>query len=305
MKLDEVKPLHIRGYLEGLLDGGRIDGTDGGLHPTTIKKHRRTLHLIFETALENDLIAVNPVDRVKVSKIVPKSKEQKFVPKTLDKDGILALLGLVRGARRLKMPVNVALFTATREGEVLALRWRNVDLDKRIAYIKENLQRQKKDDGSSALVFDTPKGGPRYVAMPKTLVTLLREEKKRQAANKLAFGPAYQDNDLVCCQDNGKPWEPSNVSNAFHDLIAESDLPKVTFHGLRHTACTTMSEDLGIPVNTVALQAGHSDPGFTSRVYIHSNMTAQLQAVDTFDDFLMGRGVPPKEEPTKGVSHGR
>lgn len=139
LKLDEVKPLHIRHYLEELLGGGRLDGAEGGLHPTTIKKHRRTLHLIFETAVEDDMIAANPVKRVKMSRIIPKSRERKFVPVTLDRAGILALLGLVRDDKKLEMPVNVALFTGTRQGEALALRWTNVDLEKRIADIKENL----------------------------------------------------------------------------------------------------------------------------------------------------------------------
>ncbi|MDA8335453.1 MAG: site-specific integrase [Peptococcaceae bacterium] len=309
IKLTEVKPLHIRGYLEALLDGGRIDGEEGGLHPTTIKKHRRTLHLIFETALEDDLIATNPVSRVKISKIIPKSKERKFVPETLNRDEIHNLLELVRNTR-LKMPVNVALFTATREGEVLALRWRNLDLEKRIAYVAENLQRQKTDKGT-ALVFDTPKYGSRYVALPKTLVSLLTQEKESQAARKVAWGPAYHDYDLVCCQDNGKPWEPSNISNNFSKLIKKSGLPKVRYHDLRHTICSTMSEDLGISANTIALQAGHTDPGFTSRVYIHSNMSAQIQAVDAFDDYVKpaaGRkpaGVSKKKNRTRGVSPAR
>ena len=204
------------------------------------------------------------------------------------------------------MSVNVALFTGARQGEALALRWTNMDLEKRVADIKENLYREKTDKAST-LVFGTPKTGTRQVALPKTLVALLRQEKKRQAANKLAWGPAYQDHDLVCCQENGKPWEPTGVTRKFRKLVKENGLPDVRFHDLRHTLCSTLSENLGVSANTVALQAGHADPGFTSKVYIHSSMSAQLQAVDAFDKYLSegSEGVSPKEEPDAGVSLAR
>lgn len=291
MKLKDVKAFHLRNYLLEKKENGRLDGKPGGLHPTTLKKHMRTLHLIFECAKQDDLIAENPVDRLDFSQIVTpaEQKARKRQMIVLSRAEIQELLSLANGTP-LHLPVAIALMTGARLGEVLALKWTNINLKSRIANITENLQRQKNEAGTSRLVFTSPKSGPRCIALPGYLVELLKQEKKAQAERKRAWGTAYEDYDLVCCQDNGRPWEPSNISNKFRKLVDASNLPRVRYHDLRHTFLTILAEELRIGLNTVALQAGHADPGFTSRTYIHSNVAALVGAADAYNNYLFDQG---------------
>lgn len=298
IKLRELKPYHIREYLKYKLQEGRLDGKPGGLDLETVRKHRRILHLILECAFEDELIETNPVDRVKMSKIVPASYEDEGREKiALTRDQVVELLQLVEHTD-LHLIVPIAIFTGLRLGEILGLRWENVDLNARIIEVKKALQRQKKDNISKLVLDETKSKSSRVkpVPIPKILATMLRRERKAQLERKLAFGKAYYDNDLVCCQANGKPWEPSNISKKFRKLVDKSDLPHITFHDLRHTFLTLLAEELKIGLNTVSELARHADPGFTARTYIHPAMELRFQAIDAYEAYIMGVGSGQQKE---------
>ncbi|APC09052.1 tyrosine-type recombinase/integrase [Neomoorella thermoacetica] len=309
IKLSDLRPFHIKEYLIFKLKNGRLDGKPGGLDKNTVKKHRRILHLILQCAYEDELIQENPVDRVNTKKIIPPSNEDKKEKIALTREQVNELLRLAENTE-LYLPIMIAVWTGLRRGEVLGLKWKNVDLDNRIIYVNETLQRQKKDEipedpsiPKTELKFDEPPKSKnsklKPVVIPKVLVTQLRLEKKKQAAQKLLWGPAYQENGLVCCQENGKPHDPANFSNKFRAFIdKKTNLPKISFHNLRHTYVTIMAEETNVGINTVADLARHADPGFTARVYVHPNMQMYYQAVDRYEAYILS-GNQKENQPSR------
>lgn len=299
IKLKELKPFHVKEYLINKLREGRLDKKPGGLSTETVTKHRRILHLILQCAYEDELVQENVVNRVNIRKIITPSQEVKKREKiALTRDQVIELLKLAEDTP-LYLPILIAVCTGLRRGEVLGLKWENVDLKNRIIYVRKTLQRQKKEvpDGvpgpKTELKLDS-RAKSKYskakpVVIPKILATQLAKEKKAQAARKLQWGPAYEDHGLVCCQANGKPWDPSDFSHKFREFIdTKTSLPKICFHDLRHTFITIMAEELRIGLNTVADLARHSDPGFTARTYIHPNMHLYYEAIDMFEAYITG-----------------
>jgi integrase len=179
-----------------------------------------------------------------------------------------------------------ALMLGLRLGELLGLRWEDVDLDAAILAVRQNSVRV---DGE--LRYQPPKTrrSRRTLPLPAPLVTALREHKVRQAADRLALGPGWIDTGLVFTTRLGTPIEPRNLTRHFYGVRARAGLAGVRFHDLRHT-CITLLLNLGVPPHTVQAIAGHSHINVTMAIYAHVVMTEQERALKALgDEFGEGR----------------
>jgi integrase len=144
------------------------------------------------------------------------------------------LIRKLKESARLYVPAMVSLFTGMRRGEVLALRWSKVDLDKKIIQVREALE--KTDE--HGIRFKPPKSnaGRRDITLPDILVDVLREHRKAQLEfrMKLGAGKLY-DETLLFADLNDAPLSPNALSAAWSDFAARIGSPEVTFHALRHT----------------------------------------------------------------------
>lgn len=183
----------------------------------------------------------------------------------LTEEQSIALQDASKGTR-LEAPILFAIDTGCRRGEVLALRWEDVDLDGSFAVVRRSLETTKE----RGLRFkDTKTGRVRVVALDEETVVALRRYRAKQNERRLLLGPAYADGDLVFCNDDGTPWHPDYFGKAFSRLIATlSGFPKVSLHGLRHTTATTMLRN-GVPAKVVAERLGHSTTRLTTDRYQH------------------------------------
>ncbi len=172
-----------------------------------------------------------------------------------------------------------------RQGELLALRWRHVDLEARTVQVRATLQRA--DDG---FTFAEPKTAHsrRQVALTKTAIVALRRHRGLQLEERLRLGTAWEDNDLVFANEVGRPIEATNlIRRSFHPLLERAGLPRIRFHDLRHTAATLM---LGRSVHpkVVAEMLGHSQIAVTLDLYSHVTPTMQREATAALDAVLRG-----------------
>jgi len=168
----------------------------------------RLLHRAFVHAVKWQLIARNVIDAVEPPRV------EKLEMRALTEGETAKLIAVVKTSR-VYVAVMLALTTGLRRGEVLALRWADIDLDSAGLAANQSLEQTR-----GGLRFKAPKTSKsrRAVALPALAVEILREHRIAQTKERLALGPAYEDNGLVCARQDGSPWPPDTFSTAFASL---------------------------------------------------------------------------------------
>lgn len=252
---------------------------DDGLSPTTVRHIHATLHRACEQAVRWGVVARNVVDLID-----PPRRTHKEMA-ALSADQARALLEAAADDRFEALYV-LAITTGMREGELLALRWRHVDLDAATLQVRATLLRTK----VGGLAFSEPKtaSSRRQIALAVMAVAAVRRRKIRQAEERLKAGPAWQDNDLVFPNTLGRPMEATNLLHrSFTPLLERAGLPHIRFHDLRHTSATILLRKK-VPVKVVSEMLGHSNIGITLQVYSHVLPDMQREATAAMDAALMG-----------------
>jgi integrase len=159
-----------------------------------------------------------------------------------------------------------ALFVAAiglglRQGELLALRWEDVDLDRGIVMVRHTLRR-----GDRELAEPKTERSRRTLAMPSAVTAALRQHRRRQLEERLAAGPAWEDREFVFATPHGRPLDGVNVAHDYQEALARAGLPRQRFHDLRHAYATLLLED-GVELAIISRALGHSVLSTTADVY--------------------------------------
>ncbi|MFN2527035.1 MAG: tyrosine-type recombinase/integrase [Actinomycetota bacterium] len=242
-----------------------------GLGGTTILQIHRILHAAFNQGMKWQLLERNPTDAVKA----PRKSSLEAAALTIEQ--IPTLLEAVRGSP-LELPTLIAVGTGMRLGEVLGLRWQDVDLDRAIVRIRQTLQ--------ITMQFDTPKShrSTRALSLPAFLVEGLRTHKKTQNERRLMLGEAWHDLDLVCDRGDGQPLRPDTISKQFRTATKAVGLD-ITFHGLRHTHASLMLA-AGTDMKVTSARLGHSSISITADLYTHVAPSLDRAASQDFEAHL-------------------
>jgi integrase len=181
--------------------------------------------------------------------------------------------------------VFVALSTGLRLGELLALRWRDVDTEHAALQVVRSLQYVT----GKGLTFAQAKThrSHRSVSLSKETIAVLSDLRKRQVENRLVIGPAYQDGDLVFADAIGAPIPPYKLSHQFRDLAIAAGLAPLRFHDLRHSHATLLLR-AGVHVKLVSQRLGHAGVAITLDTYSHVQPDMQAEAANLIDDYLVG-----------------
>ena len=173
----------------------------------------------------------------------------------------------------------LALYTGLRRGELIGLRWHDINLEDRILEVRG--QSPKQVDG--VWVWPEPKNKPSRRSVPLRFgaVDVLREQRRRQVQRRLSMGEIWHDLDVVFDRGDGIPYKPSAVTSAWDRMIKRSSLPTIRLHDTRHTAVTLMLE-AGIPIHIVSKIVGHSVATMTER-YGHIRPKALRDHIDVMD----------------------
>jgi len=205
----------------------------------------------------NSLITTSPVERA------TRPRVRGAEPKVVWTPAELRMFLSVAAAHRLGAFYRLAAYTGARRGELLYLRWSDIDLD-----AAEVTFRGSADVIDGERVEGTTKGGrSRVVSIDAGTVDVMREHRKAQVAEQLAAGQWWLgDGDLVFVAEQGAPLYPSTVSGLMRKLVVKSGAPPARLHDLRHLHATTLLL-AGVPVHVVAARLGHADPSITLKVY--------------------------------------
>ncbi len=273
-QISKLKPLHIQSFYTDCLTSGRKDGK-GGLSAQTVVHFHRLLRKAFLQAVKWQLLARNPVDAVEPPR--PQRKEMNVI----DEKETAQLLEKLTGSP-LFVPVLMAVTTGLRRGEVLALRWKDVNLEEGRITINQSLEQTK--DG---LRFKSPKTerSRRQVPLPGVTIDIVKDHKRKQNEERLRLGPVYQNGDLVFPRLDGSPMPPDSLSTNFAAFIRQSGMKHIRFHDLRHSHATQLLLQ-GVHPKIVSERLGHSNIGITLDTYSHVLPGMQEDAVLKIDASL-------------------
>lgn len=235
----------------------------------TIQKVHSVLRNALNNAMRDELVSRNVAELVKVP--VPKYRAGKGLPVAMVK----RILDATKGHRYYVAYV-LAATMGLRRGELLGLRWSDVDLDGGLLRVGQTVQRI---DGRLVVEQDAKsEDSENAVPLPAFTVRVLREHQAKQAAERLAWGELWDDHDLVSPNEIGRPVEPRNLNRHFETVRTRLDLPGVRLHDLRHSMVTLLLE-LGVAPHIVQAIARHAGMEITMQVYAHANMQAMREAM--------------------------
>jgi len=274
LQLAKLAPIHIQKAYSKWADGGRRDGKEGGLSPLTRRHIHRILSATLVRAVEQQLIGRNPCDAFR--KRLPKVEHREMAILTAEQSA--QLLASIRHTR-VYWPTLIALATGARRGEILALRWRNVDLDRGTIRIVESLEQTK-----TGLRAKAPKSEKaRAIALPAFAIGELRRLRREQAESLLVLGIRQTGNTLLCARADGEPMQPRSLTHEFTRLIGRiDDMPRVRFHDLRHSHATQLLL-AGVHPKVAQERLGHSTITVTLDLYSHVTATMQEDAAAKID----------------------
>ena len=248
---------------------------------TTLKGYRRLLRTIFNEAIRYEWIMKNPVCNTKVTansnngtirpiteKEVFTQKESHDFIKTLDRFKSIYINKI--------MPLKIMLFTGLRNGEVHALRWDDIDFNKKVVhvtkarYYSHDLGIFEKEPKSKTSIRDVP--------LPDYLLQELEEYKEWFRVYDDNFDQKL-DQYFIVSNDYREPADPKRLNKWLSEFEVKNNLKHVTCHGLRHTYCSLLLSN-NVPIQTVSKYMGHSDSAITLKVYSHFMPETQIIAIN-------------------------
>src|SRR5215204_2129704 len=248
---------------------------ESGLSPRSVHHVHRVLHRAFVQAIRWKLLPRNPCDGATSPK-VPRAELTIWSPS--DADRFL----LTTREHRMHPLYVLAWTTGMRQGELLGLKWSDVEFNAGTLAVRRALQWQR----GVGLVFTEPKTARsrRKIHLSQTALTALQAHKDRQVFDRRIVAEAWIDNNLVFCNAVGEPLNPTNETKQFQRAVARAGLPSMRFHDMRHTAATILLAR-GVHVKLVSEMLGHSTITLTLDTYshvipaMHSDVAAAMDAV--------------------------
>lgn len=247
-----------------------------GLSPRTIIQARAILGRALREAEVAGLVARN------AARLARPPRVPHIEMHTLDAAQARALIEAAKG-NRLGALYALALASGAREGELLALRWSDVDWGRSSVRISRTLLRV-----TGALLFAEPKtaSSRRTVPVGASTIEALRRHRITQTQERLRAGTAWEDLDLVFATELGTPIDAGNLLRRTHyPLLERAGLPRLRFHDLRHTAATLLLE-AGAHPRVVAERLGHASPSLVMNIYGHVTERMQTEATATLERVL-------------------
>lgn len=286
IRIEEIRPLHLKNFYRKIIEQGRLDGKNGSLSQESLNYHHRVLHKALDDAVKDELIKKNPADIAKPPKIeeqiIDEDEEINEKIQVLNEKQVSIILEKAKNTPYYAL-LFVAIRTGLRRGELLGLRWKDIDWDKKTISVKQTLG-YTKDNGYFFKLPKTKKSR-RTIKVDADVLTTLKQHRKKIAENKLFFGQQYKDKGLVFCQVDGKPMHPDTPSKWFPKFLEKINLPRLNFHCLRHTHASLMLK-AGADIKQISERLGHSSIQITYDIYSHLYPDKQQEAVDKLQKLL-------------------
>ncbi|KGN00756.1 integrase [Clostridium novyi A str. 4570] len=260
IKLSELRAKDIQTYYNNL--------HDNGISSSVINTINGFLYTCLESALKQNYIYQNYCKLVTLPKII---KDDKFTVFTLQEQNIF--LNNIQG-HKYETAFILALGTGLRLGELLGLKWSDIDFDNNTLSVSRAIKRttiiNKQGERKSQIIEQLPKTKTsiRTVPIPTNIMEKLKESKQKHSVIKKENEDLYNNTDYIFSDKLGNPLDPKRIPRNFKSVLKKAGLKDIKFHSLRHTYATRLFE-AGVPIKTVQTLMGHSDITTTMNIYTH------------------------------------
>jgi integrase len=259
------------------------------LNSETVLHHHRFISSVLNKAVKWNVIMVNPVQRAEV----PKARHRK--PESYDDNQVIQMLEFLQiEPLKHRSAVYIAVYGGLRLGEVVGLRWDDIDFEKKTVSISKERQYLPE----YGIYEKCPKTDEsiRSFTLSDGALTVLAEYKQEQEAAKQKLGNIWQETGFIFVQWNGLPEFPSTPSQWFRKWMKRTNLPKISFHKLRHS-CASILIANHVDIASVSNQLGHAQLSTTLNMYTHPLKSKETVAANTLDEVLTRRTKKGSIEP--------
>ena len=278
-RVEKLRPLDIQSIVlawqepSARLDHKKKDETLLSLSPRTVRYLRQLVVSVLDQAVKWQVIPTNPARAVDP----PKTEKPVRVWWTLEQGQ--QFLASATG-HRYAVALGLALGVGLRMGEILGLRWRDIDWEGGTLTVAQT-QTLVREGDHQVMHFGPPKTAEsrRTVPLDQGLLRALKWHRTNQQRERDLVKGAYEDHGLVLQTALGRPVHPRNLSRTFDLLQEKAAVPRIRFHDLRHTHASWLLER-GVNMRTIADRLGHSQVSFTMQVYAHSRVEHQREAAE-------------------------
>lgn len=270
LKLQQMSPIQIQKFVNNLVND------------TSYSEH--TVHLIFRivsASLKKAKVLKLIKDNPSTGITLPRIKRKEIDVWSLEQvNFFISEAKKIKRLTRCHIGFLISIFTGMRQGEVLGLRWKDIDFEAQVIFVRQTLTQNAEIKAGAK-----NEASVRSIHIPNKLIDELRTYRKQILQEKLILGQSYRDNDLVVCTRDGKPMIPRNFRKEFYKVVEKVGLPKIRFHDLRHTHATILIQQ-NINVKLISERLGHVDIETTLNTYSHVLPDMQKSVSDKLDKII-------------------
>ena len=247
-----------------------------GLSPKNIRDTFNNINAAMKKAVITRLIPYNPCEGVVLPRL-KKYRAEIYPPKMIHD-----LLETAKGSN-MYLPILLLVTVGLRRGELLALRWEDIDFAKNILKVRKNLVR-----GENGYIIKAPKSeaGIRDIYLGQDVMNILNQERIKYMTDSLAYGKGFQNHGFVVRQEDGSPMRPDSMTRKWRRFLNTHDLPKIRLHDLRHSNATALIQ-AGVNPRVVQQRLGHSDVNITLNTYTHVLPEMDMEAAQKLDSIIL------------------
>ena len=260
IKLKDLKPSKVQQFYTMLMD-------EKELSSTTVLYVHNVLKTALKAAVDDKLIEENVCEKVKPP------KAEKYKPQLLTVEQLQTLMKHIAG-NKYEIEIKLAATLGLRRGEVLGLKFSDVNFEKHTISIQRQVSTVKDDtQDSNGSYYGLKKlkseSSNRELYISSDIEDMIKQKREQQKLQKQALGADYIDYDLICCCDNGDILSPQTLYHAYKGILKKCSLPDARFHDLRHSYAT-LCIDQNVPMKVLSQSLGHSSTAVTDMVYADS-----------------------------------
>lgn len=279
MRLQNIKTYHVQDFILYLNSMPRSDGKEGHISPSTVKRYTTVLRSMLTLAYKMYYMD----DDVGLSRRLtfPKEYYQEVDVFTIEETKTI-LDAAKNEPINIRLLIELALFTGMRRGEIVGLKWSDINFDKQCLSVKRSIYKPKgqkseeKEPKSHASI--------RTLSIPNRLCETLQEYKNHQNSYALSLNGAWRNLGYVFTDEVGNVMNPQTPTKQFSNFLARHNIRHLKFHCLRHTSATFLLSN-SCDIKTISARLGHSSIE-TTNIYVHMLESVDKQAAITFDNLI-------------------